>query len=460
MRRLLLASALLAVPWACSSSSSSPAQGDGGGGDGSGSSSGPPDASSSGASDASDASHADASASKIQHVVILIQENHTFDNYFGRWCTAPTGSNPTCTQGASCCEAAPATDPSGSAAVTLNDALNGSRDPNHHQACETTEVDGGKMDGFVTAACGSPQNVAYADAATIQAYWTLAQQGALADHYFQPALGQSSENDMYFARAQYVFLDNTYAPQGAIGSMCSLAGKSIQYTDTTLMDLLEQAGVGWAFYSEGYTTMVQALQDGGVCPTTGPADCAFGGGAFDCGYDPSDNPFAYYKDLVDDPAHFKDYAALAADLSGGKLPAVSFVKALEYKTEHPGYQNKISAGIAFVQQTLQAIAGSSYAPSTLVLFTYDEGGGFFDHVAPPPTSTVDNQPYGMRVPAMAIGPLARTGTISHVAMEHSSIVKFIEYNWLGGKTGQLKGRDATVANIGSLLDPSLGIPEN
>ncbi|HEX8794381.1 MAG TPA: alkaline phosphatase family protein, partial [Polyangiaceae bacterium] len=97
---------------------------------------------------------------------------------------------------------------------------------------------------------------------------------------------------------------------------------------------------------------------------------------------------------------------------------------------------------------------------TLVLLTYDEGGGFFDHVAPPPTSSVDNEPYGTRVPTIAIGPFARAGTISHVVMEHSSIVKFIEYNWLKGKTGQLGGRDAQVANIGSLLDPKAGVPEN
>jgi phospholipase C len=66
---------------------------------------------------------------------------------------------------------------------------------------------------------------------------------------------------------------------------------------------------------------------------------------------------------------------------------------------------------------------------------------------------VDGQPYGPRVPLLAIGPFARKGTISHTTMEHSSIVKFIEWNWLGG-TGQLGARDATVNNLGSMLDPS------
>ena len=86
--------------------------------------------------------------------------------------------------------------------------------------------------------------------------------------------------------------------------------------------------------------------------------------------------------------------------------------------------------------------------------TYDESGGFFDHVAPPATSTIDMQPYGPRVPLLAIGAFARKNFVSHVVMEHSSIVKFIEWNWLGA-TGQLGTRDTQVNNIGSLLDPAM-----
>jgi phospholipase C len=205
--------------------------------------------------------------------------------------------------------------------------------------------------------------------------------------------------------------------------------------------------------------MAAAVQHG-ECPASPPSDCAFDTTTFDCVYDPSDNPFAYYKSVVDNPTYFKDYTQLATDLSSGELPSVVFVKALEYKTEHPGYLNTISSGVTFVSDTIQAVQASSVAASTLVLVTWDEGGGFFDHVAPPPASAVDHQPYGTRIPLIAAGPFARTGTVSHVTMEHSSLLKFIEYNWLGGQTGQLKGRDANVANIGSLLDPSLGIPEN
>src|SRR5205807_9615878 len=130
---------------------------------------------------------------------------------------------------------------------------------------------------------------------------------------------------------------------------------------------------------------------------------------------------------------------------------------LSFHSEHPGYDTTISSGVDFVSQTVAEIEQSKYAGNTLVLVTWDESGGYFDHVAPPPPSKADGMPYGPRVPLIAIGPLARKGTVSHVTMEHSSIVKFIEWNWLG-QTGLLKARDGEVNNLGSLLDSVLNVP--
>src|SRR5262249_38615654 len=125
---------------------------------------------------------------------------------------------------------------------------------------------------------------------------------------------------------------------------------------------------------------------------------------------------------------------------------------------HPDFGTKISAGVSFVSGIVSQIQHSKLAGSTLILITYDESGGWFDHVAPPSASAVDGQPYGARVPMLAIGPFARTNFVSHITMAHSSIVKSIEWNWLGA-TGQLGARDAVVANIGSLLDPAkTGLP--
>jgi phospholipase C len=389
--------------------------------------------------------------SKIKHIVVVLQENHTFDDHFGRWCTAAPGSNPTCTSGPSCCEAMPATDPRGTRPTVLTDSVHAQYDPPHDSTCEAAEMDGGKMDAYATApGCGDARNVAVADPSIIKPLWDLAAGGALADRYFQPVAGQSYANDMYFARARFEFPDDTVAPRGAVGIACGVEGKPETLTGTTLGDLLTAARVPWAFFAGGYAAMQAA--DGG-CPPK-PADCP-APFAFDpCAFETSDVPFEYFASTRDNPATMKDLAVFESALDQGGLPAVSFVKAIEYETEHPGAGVTLSAGVSFVTALVQHVAASHYRGSALVLVAYDEGGGYYDHVPPPKTSGVDGMPYGTRVPLIATGRFAKAGTVSHATMEHSSIVKLVEWNFLGGKTGQLGGRDGdpSVANIGSLLD--------
>jgi phospholipase C len=159
----------------------------------------------------------------------------------------------------------------------------------------------------------------------------------------------------------------------------------------------------------------------------------------------------------------KDYADYGKAISAKSLPNVSFLKAATYMNEHPGYLDTITAGITFVTGAVNAILNSpDYKDNTLILLTWDEGGGFFDHVKPPDPSPADSQPYGTRVPLIAIGRFAKKNYVSHVMMEHSSIVKFLEWNFAGA-TGQLNGRDAMVNNIGSLIDQTqvlTPVPEN
>ena len=201
----------------------------------------------------------------IQHVVIIVQENHTFDDHFGAYCTAAAGSNPTCNDGPACCEAMPATDPSGTKPTIITDAVHAGYSPNHTQSCELSEIDNGKMDDYVkaTVGCGDARNVATADPTIIQPYWSLAATGALADRYFQPIAGQSSSNDMYLARASYVFTDNDDAPEGAVGMTCDIESTPAQFTDQTIGDLLTAASVPWTWFADGYQTMVTAA---GSCP--------------------------------------------------------------------------------------------------------------------------------------------------------------------------------------------------
>jgi phospholipase C len=414
--------------------------------------------------------------SNIQHVVLIVEENHTFDAYFGRYCQAAAGSNPSCTSGPSCCERAPDTEPRGASPTVLDDSSNFAEDRDHKQSCELQQIDNGKMDNYVTGAsgsddclgtgpsCSSASNFALAGADTVGTYWSLADNGALADRYFQPIVGSTSSNDMYFAIAHDQFTDNQAMPDAmgclldcTLDSVCLSAAKT-KYTDrTTIADLLLNAGKTFTVYADGYAGAVAAGY--GNCPNIA-SDCQYSEVTHPlayqaCRYDASDIPFAYYAQFADGP-HIVDYGQFAQDIAAQTLPNFAYVKALTTRNEHPNVST-ITDGVAFVDGVIQTVTQSSYASSTLIVLTWDEGGGFFDHVAPPPSIDTDDAnapvPYGTRVPMLAIGPFARKGTISHVTMEHSSIVRFLEYNFVG-PVGQLGYNDAKVKNIGSLLDPN------
>src|SRR5947209_2699648 len=398
----------------------------------------------------------------IKHVVVIVQENHTFDNYFANYCEGRVD-----TKRRRECDGGPSTYPGTTTApVVLDDNSMAAFDPNHTQSCQTAEINGGKMDGYLTASpserrCGAPDNFSYAAAGAsspVAYYQQLATKGAFADHYFQPVTGESSSNDMYLWTTRFVFKDNDVEPD-AVGKQCSTNSNVQQYDDSTganknIGKTLSDAGVSWAWYAEGYSAMQGA---GSSCPPA-PAGCGIQVQTYPCVYDPSDIPAEYYASSADKAATMRDYSQLSTDIASGGLPSVVFVKALGFNSEHPGSGTKLSSGVTFVQQTVDAIQRSKLAKDTLLLVTWDESGGYFDHVAPPPASAVDQQPYGPRVPLLAVGRFARRGTVSHQTLEHSSITKFVEWNWLEGKTGQLEGRDRVVHNLGSVLGATLKVP--
>ena len=274
---------------------------------------------------------------------------------------------------------------------------------------------------------------------------------------------------MYFATAHYQFLDDQVMPDAigcllecSLDSVCLSASKAKYTGRTTIADLLLAAGKTFEVYADGYAEAVAAGY--GNCPNIA-ADCQYDEVTHPiayqaCRYDASDIPIANYAQFADGP-HNSDISQLASDVTNSALPNFAYVKGLTTRNEHPNVSN-ISDGVTFVEGVIQTITQSSYASSTLILITWDEGGGFFDHVAPPPSIDTDDStnpvPYGTRVPLLAVGPFARKGTVSHVTMEHSSVVRFLEYNFIG-PVGQLGHNDAKVANIGSLLDPSMtGVP--
>jgi phospholipase C len=339
------------------------------------------------------------------------------------------------------------------------------------------QINKGKMDGFVTGSagastcfgagpsCANPANWALADRTTMDTYWKYASEYALADRYHQPIAGGTASNNMYFATSHFQFVDNDElpdtigTPKGCLQGTCVDGALTTYRGRRTVADLLLEGGKTFAMYVDGYA---HAEAGGRSCESI-PGDCPYSTtshpvAAQACKVDASDLPFLYYEQFAGG-AFTRDYGTLHEDLMTGKLPSFSYVKPREFRSEHPNV-SKISDGVAFVENTVTDVLNSPYRDSTLVLLTWDEGGGFFDHVAPPPPIDLDDDgnpvPYGTRVPMLAIGKFARKNTVSHVRMEHSSVVRFLEWNFVG-PVGQLQGNDGQVHNLGSLLDPALTI---
>ena len=362
--------------------------------------------------------------SKIEHVVYILQSGRSFDSYFGQYCQAPAGANPSCTTGPACCEAMPAAIPGAASCTPLNVTLD-AYTPDDSITCMLSKIDEGRMDGYATAAtpvgCGDSRAFACAgigDAAgAVGIYQGYAAAGALADRFFQSTLDPNTlPNLAYISHAGY---QPPVKPQ-------------------QLVSLAADAGVRWALYVD----------------------------------DPM-NVFANYGYLPPgfyDPrwTFFRAPAEFQRDIDLEQLPDISVVVAANQETEIPG-DGPAASGITFVQNIANAVLGSAhYAPTTLVVIAYLSSGGFYDHITPPPAPPpfIDSEPvsagsgttsqvlYGPRVPMLALGTFARANFISHVPLELSSLTVFLEWNWLGSTAvGALGGRDQTAANIGSLLAP-------
>ena len=338
-----------------------------------------------------------AGLAKIKHVVVLMQENRSYDSYFGALHGEgqpsspfePTTGNPDpLVPGATI---QPFLSTNACTVTDLNHSWNGT-----HQ-----EWDNGKMDGF-TAANEDPLDpngsraMGYFDQQMLPFYYGLANEFSIADHYFASVLSQTFPNRFYLLTGtSFGHIRNDSPPKGG-------------WTQKTVFQLLDQAHVSWKIYLA--TGQLEVL-------------------------------FSYVQKhashVAKMPQYFKDAAA-------GKLPQVSFVEASPVgnvnteSDEHP--PANVQVGEKFTHDVMQALVSSPNWSSSAMFLTYDEHGGFYDHVAPPPAVKPDNIPpmllpgdtpgafdrLGIRVPAIVISPYAKKHFVSHTVYDHTSILHFIE----------------------------------
>lgn len=397
----------------------------------------------------------DGARAPIEHIIVLFLENRSFDHLFG---TYPGADGLASYKGRQA-------DKSGTTYATLPHPLGRDAKPDprfpadlpnapfpmlrfvgaheqtnnpvhrfyHMQRQYAPGADGQPMGKWVAEGTSGGGTMGYYERAASPVQWRFADEFVLLDRYFQSIHGGSFANHYFLVtaavahvgddpehRAQIgpdgtVLKDGDVSPDGYVVNNLDppyppQRVKSIMkrpLTDTTIGDRLDGANVSWRWYAGGWGAGPDAVAKGLV---------------------PHHNPFQYMKRVMEAPngrGKIQDASEFASALSQGTLPAVAFVKPHWAENAHAN-SSTVAAGDRFVGAMVGAVMASRYWPKAAIVITYDEGGGWFDHVRPP---TVDRFGLGTRVPTLIVSPYARRGMIAHGQYDHASILKFIEWRW-------------------------------
>ena len=360
-------------------------------------------------------SQSDDTNTPIKHFLVLMQENHTFDNYFGTYPGAegiPAGT---------CVPVDPFDKKNTECVEPFHIGDRPIEDLDHSDSTFNLQYNKGLMNGFVYALNQRNQNGAlamgYYDDRDLPYYWNLVDEYVLFDHFFSSDHGGSFANHMFWVSGQ----------QG--GSRVTSEGYD---NIPTIFDQLEERGISWKFYVQNYDPNINYRT----------AHLISGNRASQVIWVPILNMARF----LDDPelsSHIVDLSEYFTDLENGTLPAVAYI-APAGASEHP--PGSIRSGQKFVESLVQALMRSTSWDSSAFLVTYDDWGGWYDHVLPP---QVDEHGYGMRVPAFIVSPYAKRGHIDSTVIDFTSIMKFIEENW---NIEPFAERDANANNFLSAFD--------
>lgn len=359
--------------------------------------------------------HSDAGSSlesnPIEHTIVIMQENHSFDHYFGRLSQEKFYGK----------EVDGLTfemsnkDSSGRVVFSHHETALCTANPKHDWDAMHSDWDNGKNDNFV--ANSGDLTMGYYDENDLKFYYSLANQFAISDRYFASAMTQTYPNRFFML---------TGTAFGQVKNQLPLKDK-IGFMQKTIFELLNDYGISWKYYKNGL------------------------------GYLYLFSDF-YYRNR----RNVAPVSQFQTDLRSGQLAQVVFIDSdWEGQDEHPG--GSIQVGQYFVAGVIKDLVHSSFWPSSVAFFEYDEGGGFFDHVSPPEACRPDGidpilQPgaikgkydrYGFRVPFLAISPFAKRHYVSHVTHDHTSILKFIETKY---NLPALTARDANADDLSDIFD--------
>ena len=382
---------------------------------------------------------------KIRHVVIIMQENRSFDSYFGTYPAADGIPGLAGNPGSVPC----LPDPDRGHCIRPYHNTNATNFGGPHtHASAMGDIAGGRLDGFIVQAeagkakacrqfaapsCSrhpkKPDVMGYHDGRELPNYWGYAGQFVLQDHMFEADSSWSLPEHLFLVSgwsARCAKVGDPMSCRSAVQSPDSPRGnpgnktkKKPDYAWTDLTYLLHLYGVSWRYY-------VQA---------GGQPDCA--DDQMFCAPVPQNswtegiwNPLPSFDTVRDDGqlSNVEGLGHFFTALESNALPAVSWVVPGDHDSEHP--PSSVSSGQSYVTGLINSIMRSPEWSSTAIFLSWDDWGGFYDHVRPP---TVDGQGYGLRVPALVISPYARSGYIDHQILSSDAYLKFIEDDFLDGQ---------------------------
>jgi phospholipase C len=353
----------------------------------------------------------------IDHFVVVMQENRSFDHYFQM---LPQ-------RGVEAADVAPAdfSDPdpdAGGPTGIFHETQYCETDVPHDATGEATQYADGMLNGFLQSARQNMHVLGYYDEPDLPYYYALARTFAIGDRYFCGLLGPTWPNRMFMQS----------------GTSFGLNGNGAPDPDSELISIyhqLQTSGQSWMIYADG-----QIFED------------------------------VIYPRLRSEPGqHFATMKQFYADAMSGNLPAFAWVES-QLKADSSGTDEHppadIQLGQHFVAQVISALFSSPNWSSSALFLTYDENGGFFDHVPPPPACppTLDDAPsgafsqYGLRVPFIVVSPYARAHYVSHDVLSHTSVLRMVQARF---DLPALTARDANSQAPFDLFDfsaPSFAVP--
>jgi phospholipase C len=479
----------------------------------------------------------------IKHLVIIFQENVSFDHYFGTYPNAMNlpGENPFYAKpgtptvngfSPALLTNNPNLNPANGTAATnpfrLSPAQAATNDQDHNYTPEQEAYDGGLMDLFptFTGTSGPPPGtppiadtkglvMGYYDGNTVTALWTYAQHFAMSDNSFDTDFGPSTPGALNVISGQTNgVIDNTNG-SGAIiadgnggfsdngdadpaGDVCSTTtGETFSMSGQNIGDLLNAKGISWGFFQGGFNLGIVNANGSTGCARSTTSTITLSKKA---DYIPHHQPFQYYASTAN-PLHTRpasiaeighkgpanhqyDTQDFFSAVSAGNFPAVSYLKAPGFEDGHAGYSDPIDEQ-TFIVNTINFLEKTREWESTAVIIAYDDSDGWYDHVTSPlvnQSATAADQNtagaymcgsflsatatalpgvsaahaqgrcgYGPRQPFLVISPFARKNFVDHSITDQSSVVRFIEDNWLGSE--RIAGSfDAIAGSITGMFD--------